>query len=198
MLKRLGLFAVAALALLSTKPACAQEPTGTERVVSFRLRAVDTSGEVTETEQVVKGLRVRTEIFGEEGSFVQIWKDDTVYSYWPTLRRGFKRAWPTKLAPTLLMLRTVDQIRAKQLAPSRAESMAGYNCDVYQYGEEGADAKATLWWWREQQFPVKLVMVGKRGTTTNEFINIRADADVPDSVFDIPAGISIVDKTTKP
>lgn len=73
-----------------------------------------------------------------------------------------------------------------------SETINGYACDLYRYTDPQA-GETTVWVWKEKQFPVKLVMETPEGTTVVELSNIRLNDAIAESVFQLPAGVPVMD-----
>jgi len=49
-----------------------------------------------------------------------------------------------------------------------------------------------MWIWKEKGFPIRIEMTSIEGTFIIEYKNIEF-TDVPDSMFELPEGVQIVD-----
>jgi len=70
------------------------------------------------------------------------------------------------------------------------ETMDGKVCMVVEYSYGGVSAKA--WIWKEHGFPIRTEVTTAEGTTITEFKNIDF-ADIPDSMFELPAGVEVME-----
>ena len=70
------------------------------------------------------------------------------------------------------------------------ETRDGKVCMVVEYSYGGTSAKA--WIWKEYGFPIRIEVTTAEGTTITEFKNIDF-ADIPDSMFELPAGVQIME-----
>jgi outer membrane lipoprotein-sorting protein len=66
----------------------------------------------------------------------------------------------------------------------------GKVCLVVEYSYGGAKIKS--WIWKEHGFPVRTETTTADGTTIIEFKNIDF-GNIPDSMFEIPAGVQIIE-----
>lgn len=96
----------------------------------------------------------------------------------------------------------VNYSQAQQSAVSQVGSIEGYNpkatgtetidgivCQIYEYSFSGDTVK--MWLWKDKGLPVKMVMTAATGTTTIEYKNYDF-SDIPDSMFVLPAGVTII------
>lgn len=92
--------------------------------------------------------------------------------------------------------------QAPESAVEQAQAIAGYDytvigtdtidgkvCTVVEYSYGGTSAKA--WIWKEHGFLIRIESTAPGGTTITEFKNIDF-ADIDDSMFELPAGVQIV------
>ena len=71
-----------------------------------------------------------------------------------------------------------------------SETLDGKACLVIQYSSNDGTTKE--WLWKDNGFPIKIEITGTSGTTTS--INSNFDfSDIADSLFDLPAGVQIID-----
>jgi outer membrane lipoprotein-sorting protein len=114
-------------------------------------------------------------------------------------------------AQTMYMYMPAENIAVKmnfaQVAKSaveEAESIQNYNPTVV--GTETIDGKVCLvveytvveaatkaWIWEEHGFPIRVEVTTSEGTTTVEYKNIEF-VDIPDSMFELPAGVQIIEQ----
>jgi outer membrane lipoprotein-sorting protein len=69
------------------------------------------------------------------------------------------------------------------------ETVDGKACDVYRFTDPQTGAATTVWVWQEKQFPIKL---DSQGIIT-EISNIQIGAAIPDSAFELPDGVQVMD-----
>jgi outer membrane lipoprotein-sorting protein len=74
-----------------------------------------------------------------------------------------------------------------------SEVVDGKDCLVVEATYEGVKTKS--WIWKEHGFPVKVVTTTPQGEMTIEYKNIDF-GDIPDSEFELPAGVQIVEIPT--
>jgi outer membrane lipoprotein-sorting protein len=72
------------------------------------------------------------------------------------------------------------------------ETFDGKLCTVIQFTNQAGTTKQ--WLWQERGFPVKIETTSAAGTTTTENRNISF-GDIPDSTFQLPAGVDISEFT---
>ena len=69
------------------------------------------------------------------------------------------------------------------------ETLDGEVCLVVEYTAAGIKTKS--WIWKEKGFPIRMETAGPQGSSVIEFKNIEF-VDIPDSMFQLPAGVQIV------
>lgn len=72
------------------------------------------------------------------------------------------------------------------------ETIDGKVCLVVEYTEPTMQVTVKVWIWKEYGFPIREEMTTAEGTTITEFKNIDF-ADIPDSMFELPAGVQIIE-----
>jgi outer membrane lipoprotein-sorting protein len=75
------------------------------------------------------------------------------------------------------------------------ETIDGKLCLVVEYTVQGLSTKA--WIWQEYGFPLKVVTETAQGTTMVEYKNIDFSG-IPDSEFQLPPGVQIMDMPAQP
>lgn len=68
-------------------------------------------------------------------------------------------------------------------------TLDGKVCLVVEYTVQ--EIKTKSWIWKEKGFPIRMEMATPQGTMVMEFKNIEF-VDIPDSMFELPAGVQIV------
>jgi outer membrane lipoprotein-sorting protein len=74
-----------------------------------------------------------------------------------------------------------------------SETVNGYDCDVYRYNDPEGEGVTTAWVWKEHQFPVQVQVQGPKGTTLIKMSNVQVGQAHPDSLFQLPAGVQVMD-----
>jgi hypothetical protein len=70
------------------------------------------------------------------------------------------------------------------------ETLDGKVCLVVEYTVEGSTTK--MWIWKDKGFPIRIESVTPDGTVVVEYKNIDF-GDIPDSEFELPAGVEILE-----
>jgi hypothetical protein len=71
-----------------------------------------------------------------------------------------------------------------------SETLDGKLCTIIQYNAEGVTTKS--WIWQAKGLPVRAQTTSPQGTTTIDFKNYDF-SDIPDSKFELPAGVQVTD-----
>ena len=79
---------------------------------------------------------------------------------------------------------------AMQGEAAGADNVDGQACDVYEI--VGSAAALRIWVSRSNGFPVRSEITSAEGTVTTEFQNVRR-GNVPESAFELPPGMQVVD-----
>ncbi|MFH1483877.1 MAG: DUF4412 domain-containing protein [Chloroflexota bacterium] len=129
--------------------------------------------------------KMRTEFTAEGQTVVQLVDMDvrTMYMYIPAENMAMKMDFSqAPEAPT----QNIEEYKPVVIG---TETLDGKVCLVVEYTDEGTKTKS--WMWKEKGFPIRVEMATPEGTTVMEFKNIEF-ADIPDSMFELPAGVQIV------
>ena len=73
------------------------------------------------------------------------------------------------------------------------ETVDGHACDIYRFNDPETKGTVTAWVWTEKRFPLKLEFDGAKGKMLMEFQNIQLGAKIPDSHFELPSGVQVMD-----
>jgi len=107
----------------------------------------------------------------------------TMYMYIPDQNMAMKMDISQAVAsPT-------ESIAQYQPVVIGTETLDGKVCLVVEYTAAGTKTKS--WIWKEKGFPIRMETAGPQGTMVIELKNIEF-VDIPDSMFQLPAGVPIV------
>jgi len=136
-------------------------------------------------------FRIEATMEGETS--VTLRNHDGVYTYLPKLGMAMKlpanaeTPRPMENAesyPAYLKERNAERIGA--------DAVNGYPCTVYRFTNPATNEMTKVWVWKEHEFPVKLELKGDSGTTVVELTNIQLGGVVPESAFQLPAGVQVM------
>jgi len=147
-------------------------------------------GAPTVTTQVwVERNKMRTEMDQQGETIIMLVDYDaqTMYMYMP--EENFAYQVPLSQAPESAV-EEAQGIAGYDYTVIGTETMDGKVCMVVEYSYGGVSAKA--WIWKEHGFPIREEMTAPEGTTIIEFKNIDF-GDIPDSMFELPAGVQIIE-----
>jgi len=109
----------------------------------------------------------------------------TMYAYIPAqnmaMKMDFSRA-PEAATESL-------DLEAYNPVAIGTETLDGKVCLVVEYTVQ--EVKAKSWIWKEKGFPIRMETASPQGTMVMEFKNIEF-VDIPDSMFELPAGVQIL------
>ena len=155
---------------------------------------------VTQGSRVMTGkVAVKDELFrmdatvdGQEA--VTLRNASGTYTYLP--KEGMAMKTP-KLNPAQQPVQHSDNYQ-QYLQEHHAERIGtdtidGHHCDIYRFTDPAIQGTATAWVWTEKQFPVKMEIDGPDGKTVVELTHLQLGVAVPDSAFQLPAGVQVMD-----
>jgi outer membrane lipoprotein-sorting protein len=135
----------------------------------------------------LKKTKMRTEITAGGITMVQLVDMDakTAYMYDPAQNVAMKIDLSQTLeAPTT----SVAGIERYEPVVTGTETVDRKVCLVVEYTAEGVKTKS--WIWKENGFPIRMEAPDTEGTWVVEYKNIEF-VDIPDSMFELPAGVQI-------
>ena len=74
-----------------------------------------------------------------------------------------------------------------------SETVEGHACEIYRFTEPESGDLVTAWVWMEKQFPIRLEYDGSKGKMLVENRNIQTGNAIPDSAFELPANVQVMD-----
>lgn len=138
--------------------------------------------------------RFRMEATVEGGTMVTIRNSEGIYTYMP--QEGMAMKLPM-LDPSQQPVQNADNyqayLRQQQAQFIGSEVIKGYSCDVYRFADSMMRGTTTAWVWQEKQFPVRLEIDAPDGKTVIEFANVQLGILAPDSAFQLPPGVQVMD-----
>jgi hypothetical protein len=111
------------------------------------------------------------------------------YTYTPAQNTAYITSGVT---PSTLMA-SMTGLAFKSLNPQMigTETIDGIACQIYEYNDSDSGSTSKTWLWKDKGLPIKIVMTDSSGTNTIEYKNYDF-SDIPDSMFVLPAGVTIV------
>jgi len=112
-----------------------------------------------------------------------------IYQYLPSQNMAMKMQSdkaPESLESPIESIKGIEKYNPKIVG---SEKIEGKDCLVVEYNAEGTNIKS--WIWKEKAFPLKMEINTSSGTITTEFKNIEF-VDIPDNMFELPAGVKII------
>ena len=137
---------------------------------------------------------MKTQTTAEGQTVINILDHDaqTMYMYMPEQNTAFKMSYDPSQTSPMEETQDMDQYNPQTIG---TEVVDGKECLVVEYTVE--DSSITSWIWKEYGFPIKVVSATSEGTITIEYRNIEF-TDIPDSEFELPDGVQIMDFPTQP
>lgn len=137
----------------------------------------------------MEGNKFRSEMTEQEQTMIFLANYDTAkaYMYMPDLNMAYEVDISTVPPPDY---EDVQDIPDYDYDVLDTQTMDGKECLVVEYSQAGATIKC--WIWKEHGFPVRVETTTAEGTTTIEYKNIDF-SDIPDSVFEVDPGVTIME-----
>ena len=155
---------------------------------------------VTQGSQVVNGkVTMKDEMFRMEATVdgqtaVTIRNASGIYTYMP--KEGMAMKMPG-LDPSQQPVQHADDyqqyLQERQAERIGADTFDGHPCEVYRFTDPAIQGTTTAWVWTEKQFPIKMEIDGPKGKTVIELTNIQLGMAVQDAMFELPAGVQVMD-----
>ncbi|MBI2175069.1 MAG: outer membrane lipoprotein carrier protein LolA [Candidatus Omnitrophica bacterium] len=86
-----------------------------------------------------------------------------------------------------------EYLAERQAERIGAETVGGYACDIYRFTDPEAGGTVTAWVWKDKMFPVRFEIDGSDGKMLVELSNLQLGANIPDTAFQLPAGVQVMD-----
>ncbi len=181
-----GIGAVLGLCLLGANNAGAFSASYDQRITQGRQVI---QGKVTMKDQL---FRMEATVEGQET--VTIRNGSGVYTCLPKEHTAMKMSG---LNPSQQPIDHADNYQAylkeRQAQRIGTETLAGHACEVYRFTDPTVGGMVTAWVWTEKQFPIKMEMAGPQGTTVIELSNIQLGVAVPETAFQLPPDVQVMD-----
>jgi outer membrane lipoprotein-sorting protein len=158
-------------------------------------QTVTNAGEVTRAKVIIDGeyFRMESTLMGQVAVFIR--NRDGLFHYLPTL--GMLTKMPPQSEEEGMILKDAADVeaylQARQGKWVGSESVNGYPCDVYQIVDPKTGGPGKIWIWKPHRFLVKSETTGPSGMTAMELTNIQLGEAVPESTFDLPEGVAVMD-----
>lgn len=117
-------------------------------------------------------------------------EEKVMYMYYPAQKMATKSALDSNMVPDS-PLGEASNILDYSPNIVGTETIDGKDCAVVAYEMPG-EGNVKMWIWKDKGFPLKMEMTANGSTTTIEYGNIDF-SDIPDSVFELPDDVQIID-----
>lgn len=168
----------------------------TSGIESVKFDMVMTSPETSSvtTKVWLKDQKTKMETTSEGQTIINIIDQEaqTMYMYMPDQNMAFMITYDQTQTSPIDETQAINQYNPQNVG---TETIDGKVCMVVEYTVQ--DVSTTMWIWKEYGFPIKVVSVTAQGTTTIEYKNVEF-TNIPDSEFQLPAGVQITDLPTQP
>jgi outer membrane lipoprotein-sorting protein len=133
---------------------------------------------------------MRTEMTRQGTNVVTLIDNDarTMYAYMPSQNLAMKIPFDPSQAPES-PAGAAGSILNSDARITGAETIDGKVCSVVEYTSDQGSVKA--WIWKDKGLPVRIETTSSTGKTVIEYKNMDL-SDIPDSMFELPAGVTIM------
>ena len=114
---------------------------------------------------------------------------ETEYTYMPAQNTAYKTSSGLNVFDVATMLG--GSLAGRNPQANGTETIDGIACQIYEYNDSDSGSTSKTWLWKDKGLPIKIVMTDSSGTNTIEYKNYDF-SDIPDSMFVLPAGVTIV------
>jgi outer membrane lipoprotein-sorting protein/RNA polymerase subunit RPABC4/transcription elongation factor Spt4 len=137
-----------------------------------------------------KKNRMRMEITQQGMNVITLIDDNakTMYTYMPAQNLAMKIPFDSAQAPKS-PTEDAESILNSNAKIVGTETVDGKVCSVVEYASGQDSVKA--WIWQDKGLPIRIETTSSTGKTVIEYKNIDF-SDIPDSVFELPAGVTIM------
>lgn len=129
---------------------------------------------------------------GETVVMIFLLDEDTMYMYYPDQNMAMKMTLDTSQMAQGTQTGDMPEILENEPSIVGTETIDGIECMVISFSP-GGGTDVTLWVWTDTGFPVRTESITSDGKQTiMEYTNIDF-SDIPDSVFEIPEDVQIIE-----
>jgi len=115
--------------------------------------------------------------------------ENTMYTYMPEQNMATKAALDISMLPDSPIQDTRSIMDYNPLVTG-TETIDGKVCTVVEYNENNV-GNIKMWIWEAKGLPLKMELTSGGEKTTIEYTNIDF-SDIPDSIFELPDGVTII------
>lgn len=131
-------------------------------------------------------IRTESETVGETIVSIVDLDAQVMYQYFPSQNMAYKTSYTQGESTALTETQSISAYSPTVIG---TQTLDGKECLVVEYSASGATVKT--WIWKEHGFPIRVETTTAGGTAIVEYKNIEF-GDIPDSMFEIPAGVQII------
>jgi len=131
--------------------------------------------------------KIRMEMAAAGQTVITILNEDTMYMYYPKRNMAMKMDTSGVLESAVEEVGSIGKYKPRVVG---TEKMDGKICTVVEYVTP--EGRTKMWIWQKHGFPIRREMTTEGGTTIIEYKNIQF-GKIPDNMFELPAGVKIMD-----
>ncbi|MBI4342193.1 MAG: hypothetical protein HY599_02360 [Candidatus Omnitrophica bacterium] len=155
---------------------------------------------VTQGRQMMAGkVTIHDELFRMEATVdgqatVTIRNASGTYTYLPAEGMAMKMAGLNPSQQPVQHAENYQQyLHAQHAERIGAETIDGHPCEIYRFTDPTIQGTITAWVWMEKSFPLKTEIDGPDGKTVVELTNLQLGVAVPETAFQLPADVQVMD-----
>ncbi len=135
------------------------------------------------TKTWIKDKKMKTESTIEGITIITIIDGNISYIYTPQENMAMKTVIEELPESAMTTIEDIDKYKPIIVGTEKIDNKL---CDVFEYTDE--DGKTKVWMWKKHNFPIRI----KSNTMIIDYKNIRF-GNIDDNVFELPAGVEIID-----
>jgi outer membrane lipoprotein-sorting protein len=146
---------------------------------------------VMQSSNFIKDRKIRMEYKGQM-DYVFISNGQQIYLYYPA--NNMAMVLPANHPQAQSSQEAIESLDYKNMPGSKSlgeETFEGHVCEVYEYQKDGGITK--VWIAKDLQFPVKMETNSEGHSMVSINRNIKTNANLADSLFELPAGAQTMD-----
>ena len=148
---------------------------------------------VYQSKMSLKDALFRMEVTAQGQTSIIIHNAEGTYTVMPSEGMAMKTALHPGQGPIRGAGNYAQYLQERHAERIGAETVDGHACDIYRFTDPEAGDTVTAWVWTEKMFPVRYETDGRDGKTVVELSNIQLAANIPDSAFEMPEGVTVMD-----
>ncbi len=168
--------------------------TGAEAFSASYDQTVTQGGQVMNSTVSMKDTMFRMESTVGGRASVILHNDSGTYTYIPAEGIAMKvpamNSFQGPVEHAGSYMQYLNELKAERIG---AAMIDGLPCEIYVFTEPASQMLVTAWVWAAMQFPIRMEYNGNKGKMLVEIHNLQLGNAIPDSAFQLPAGVQVMD-----